>query len=364
MEHFLSPEDRRKIHSTLQHGQQSAHPKKEEAGITIGNNITIHGLQNLSAYDPYWLQHYQTKKVTTLSPQQTVPSVPLVIFPFCMMEGSWDHDLQRDSTAYHLFQDGLNHSRVLRRVPQHASLADMLVEAGGQLSSGGGIVQLDPHVVWMVAQNDRRSSRRLCVHVTREIQVMQVLRAQLGLPTQWPIVFTQFTDGNEAFRCAAAEELMGDTSTTTSSYDFVSYVRRSVVKGRRWVESNRSMDLGTIDYGFTRHSPIPVRTDTLASIDHVLRTQYASSGIHRDIESELRRPIDVSHFWPVHGQTFGLVGYGANLRRETTNRLLRLQEEYQELTIFSSIVGRDPQDPLTTLSDDHSYPAKMLESKM
>lgn len=146
-------------------------------------------------------------------------------------------------------------------------------------------------------------------------------RILLGMPTQWPIFIIDWTDYGRDFECENnIQEKVG--------LDFAKYTQRSTVYGRRWNKTTEWVDLGTFheDNGvYFYHTPLPVRTDTVETIQKVLRQRHSGTTLSDPIESSLERRIGVSHFWPID-----LVGvYNTNdakLRRKVSEIVANIGE--------------------------------------
>jgi Glycosyl transferases group 1 len=151
-----------------------------------------------------------------------------------------------------------------------------------------------PHVVWIGDAGSGARSRTWCTHFYDRVYNATMRRKELGLNTSWPIYIIDYTDYSSRQRCHNVEQLVGP--------EFVSYSKRSVVRGRRWKNKSSWVEVGRIanlwdDNGNVtyRHTPFIVRTDTIESLQGALRERGLA--LHDPIE-RLDRPVDVTHLWP------------------------------------------------------------------
>jgi Glycosyl transferases group 1 len=151
-----------------------------------------------------------------------------------------------------------------------------------------------PHVVWIGDAGSGARSRSWCTHFYDRVHNATLRRKELGLSASWPIHIIDYTDYASRQRCRDVEQLVGP--------EFVSYSKRSVVRGRRWKTSSSWVEVGRIanlrdDNGNVtyRHTPFIVRTDTVESLQVALRERGLAL---RDPIERIDRPVDVTHLWP------------------------------------------------------------------
>jgi Glycosyl transferases group 1 len=152
----------------------------------------------------------------------------------------------------------------------------------------------DPDVVWVGDAGSGARSRSWCNHFYDRVHNATMRRIELGLNTSWPIYIIDYTDYSSRQRCHNVEQLVGP--------EFVSYSKRSVVRGRRWKYKSSWVEVGRIahlrddDGNVTyRHTPFIVRTDTVESLQVALKERGLAL---QDPIERIDRPVDVTHLWP------------------------------------------------------------------
>jgi hypothetical protein len=179
------------------------------------------------------------------------------------------------------------------------------------------------------------------------------------LSLQWPIYIVDFTDAPSVQVCKNVESTMG--------IEYVHYSQRSIVKGRffdshaGWIETGDVMKL--VHRGKTyRHTPLIVRTDTVAALEKVLKqpTHYNDSALplSQSIEN-LPRSVDVSHFWPIDGKSVGTIH--ANLRHKISSVIEAMGQE-NNITVFVGLAGNAARQGRRGVTD--AYAEGLLNSKI
>lgn len=120
----------------------------------------------------------------------------------------------------------------------------------------------------------------------------------------------------------------------------VSYSRRSTVINRSWNNISNWVDLGETEPLFFegkyyRHTPLMVRTDTVATLDKVLRERNLKLSYR--IET-LERQIDITHFWPIPLPNVD-VGVGeveSNLRARVSRIIATMAEDTKNYAVHGA----------------------------
>lgn len=224
----------------------------------------------------------------------------------------------------------------------------------------------DPNVVWVGDTGDTKIGwGRFCSEFHKRIVEAKQKRANLDLPLSWPIFIIDFTDGQTHQRCKEIETEVGK--------DFIKYTKRSIVQGRGWEFNDNKTKVG-FNFGHRaeqtengihyQHTPLNIRTDTIDTLNDVLKTEYNGTRLNDAIE-KLPREIDVAHFWPVDGTTN--VGSIHSELRTQVSRIIQDMGENNEtaerdLNVFVGLAGsavRKGRRGVKTI-----YVRRMLESKI
>lgn len=222
------------------------------------------------------------------------------------------------------------------------------VEESGYLELSKDMWNFDQNVVW-VGDLGVKS----CDKFHKKIKQAKEKRAELGLALQWPVFIIDWTDYGKNMRCKSIEEDMGP--------EFVKYSQRSIVKGRKWRKEEGWVTFGERwkedGLGTRRHMPYFVRTDTVESLDKILKEQYNMT-LASPIE-KLRRTIDVSHFWPLNMK--GVRNIQCKLRKMVSKVVSETGKE-ANLTTFVELAGKAVKKGRTNVKS--AYVEAMLDSKI
>jgi len=172
------------------------------------------------------------------------------------------------------------------------------------------LYNFDTNVIW-IGDTGEGDWDSFCLRFLEIVIEAKKKRSILGLPLSWPIFIVDWTDYPVPMRCRAIEGAVGK--------EFVSYSHRSITDNRRWNHDAGWVELGDLidveRYGVTyRHTPLIVRTDTVAHLADTLGTKY---GVNLSFPIEtLDRPVDVTHIWPLDGKGVGTIE--SNLREKVS----------------------------------------------
>jgi hypothetical protein len=197
-----------------------------------------------------------------------------------------------------------------------------------------------PDLVW-VADLVLLSNKVRCFMPV--IQRALTVRRQKNQPVQWPIHFLDWSDHPKLLRCPQVEELMGREN--------VFYHKRSIVTGRHWNTTTKSIDLGHVNTfpdwaNFSaapiQHTPMTVRSDFVTQLHQYVYVNL-STAEGNDL-ADLDRPYDAVHFWPATGGKVdrGMKGGPNNsqLRDAVSRALLELAQPPHELSTFAGLKGK------------------------
>ncbi|KAL7565788.1 hypothetical protein ACA910_015569 [Epithemia clementina (nom. ined.)] len=269
-----------------------------------------------------------------------LPVVPVLVWPLAV------YGFQ---TAEHklIEEDGIRESRYLKWV--------------------GNISEYPDNLVWVGDVGWGWTWSSWCVEFAKAIKQAMSNRYALGLPTRWPIYIVDFTDGATLLRCQSVENIMGA--------DLVHYSARAMGKGRRWSDelqwvipgsklsmkskSIKSSSLSSVvSYG---HTPLVVRTDTVAMLEEVLHSLQPRKELWDNIE-ELDRTVDVTHFWPLANTTSRRISTGfAKLRNRVSEVVIQLGED-KNLSTFVGIQGKGGPGGRSQVHSE--YIEAMLQTKI
>jgi hypothetical protein len=229
----------------------------------------------------------------------SVTKVPVVVWPLWEFRGVKD-----TAESRHVEQNGIEESMFLE-------LSD-------------DVYNFHEDVIWVGDTGYAYGWAFWCGKFNEIVLSAQHRRAQLGLPTSWPIYIVDFGDYPNRQRCRNVEKTVGR--------DFVYYSKRSNVRDRKWDDAKQWVDVGirrpelenTTEGGGFRYpfTPLIVRTDT---VKHLQETLLLRGLTLRDKIESVERPVDVTHLWPLEAESSKLVGLvGSNLRSVVTRALFNL----------------------------------------
>ena len=231
-----------------------------------------------------------------------IPTIPVVVWPY-VERGP------KNAVSKHLVENGVNESTYL------------------ELSND--LWNFDSNVVWV--GDIGFGPKNWCNTFHKRIVEAKERRATLGLPLQWPVFIIDWADFGNKRQCANVEKEMGS--------DFVKYSQRSIVKGRKWNKQEGWVQFGQrwkdSDLATHRHMPYFVRTDTIETLDGLLKEKYNMT-LASPIET-LERKIDVTHFWPRDMK--GVRNVHCNLRKKVS-RVVEETGTNASLTTFVGLAGK------------------------
>jgi hypothetical protein len=221
-----------------------------------------------------------------------------------------------------------------------------------------------PDIVWVT--DVKFSYKQWCERLAQKIPILQALRKNASLSTQWPIFVVDFTDLTTYVNCRPIEKAMG--------LDYVFYSKRSIVTERKWDNVTNWVDLGerlpTLYEGrHYQHTPLIARTDTLQALQRILQQdKYHNASLHDSIE-EIPKSVDMAHYWPNDGRSN--INTVASKLRNQINRLMchnnnndndtttTLSKKY---TVFCGLVGT--ADMVGRRKAQSSFIQAMLDTKI
>jgi hypothetical protein len=175
---------------------------------------------------------------------------------------------------------------------------------------------MDPHIVWVT--DAKFSYKQWCERLAQKIPIIQDLRKNAHLPTQWPIFVVDFTDLTTYVQCPPLEQAMG--------FDYVFYSKRSIVTQRKWNNVTNWVDVGErlptpYEGRHYQHTSLIARTDTLQALQRILLKDayHNASSLHDSIE-ESPKSVDIAHYWPNDGHSN--INTVASKLRHQMNRLV------------------------------------------
>lgn len=244
---------------------------------------------------------------------------------------------------------------------EHASetAASLHLETNGidespYLDQSNDLWNFDDNVVWLAdVASYAHSEREFCQDLGKRVEEAIETRTRLGLPTRWPVIIMDWTDYGMDVECELVEKKL--------SLKYVKYTQRSTVWRRKWNETSDWVDAGKLhpdkDILF-QHTPMPVRTDTVETLAHVLQQHYNAS-LAFPIET-IERNIDVSHFWPIDSTGVRNV-QGAKLRRKVSQTVSQVGKQHN-LTVHVGLAGHASTEGRRSV--DSHYVETMLKSKI
>ena len=231
--------------------------------------------------------------------RSNVPTIPVVVWPFVEFG-------PKNAVSKHLEENGVNECPYLEW--------------------SNDLWNFDPNVVWI-----GNLGHASCDKFLARIRAAKEKRIGLGLAAQWPVFIIDWSDYSTRKRCKNIEEEMDP--------GFVKYSKRSIVEGRKWSEKKGWVEFGRrlkdSELARYRHMPYFVRTDTIESLDSILREQYNNT-LASPIET-LERRIDVSHYWPINMK--GVRNIKCNLRKKVSSIIAETGKEVN-LTTFVDLAGK------------------------
>ena len=188
------------------------------------------------------------------------------------------------------------------------------IEESPFLELSNNVSNFDPNVVWVGDTGYGYGWRVWCSKFQQHVKEAHTRRAQLGLPTSWPIYIVDWTDYDNQQRCTDIERLIGS--------EFVFYTQRSIVSGRSWnatkgwVDLGRPINLNVPGRPMYRHTPFIVRTDIVQQVYTAVRQRGLQ--LHDRLE-DLPRPVDVTHLWPLNPADARVGGVESQLRTRVSH---------------------------------------------
>ena len=228
--------------------------------------------------------------------------VPVVVWPY-LEYGAGTAELQ------HFAENGIQESPML------------------ELSKD--LLDVSPNVVWIGDFGFTFKANRWCDAYHEKIIQAKELRRQLNLSLTWPVFVVDWSDRTNTPRCTQIEDELG--------CDNVHYSIRSIVKDRTWNSDTEWVNVGRIQQleANYNHVPLFVRTDTVETLENVLQEQY-DMNLASPIE-RIRRPIDVSHFWPLDLKGVKDAVH-AKLRQKVSHTIVELANT-SHLQVFVCLAG-------------------------
>ena len=275
--------------TVTQHEKLPSRQRNEENHSKMGKKVTMAG-------------HAVTR--TRNGDVTNVPIIPVVIWPYLEFGAG-------NAVSQHLEKNGVNESTYLE-------LSD-------------DMWNFDPNVVWVgdIIGYSKYNPEEWCAAYHKKVVEAIKKRSQLGLSLQWPVYIVDWADFDTKSRCKLVEDELGA--------EFVQYSKRSLVAGRKWKDKVDWVKVGQrSNDNDVAYRPMPyfVRTDTVETLQDVLREQYNMT-LASSIEM-LDRKIDVSHFWPVDLK--GVGGVHSKLRQKVSRIIVEMGES-SNLNAFVGLAG-------------------------
>lgn len=252
--------------------------------------------------------------------------IPVVLWPF-LETGI------RTAEHVHIELDGINQSSYL------------------ELSTD--LKNFDPNIVWLGDIGCCEPWKIWCRQFAEVALKAQQERRRRQLPLHWPIFIIDFTDGIQLPHCGAVEAVVGASNVR---YSTRSLARRYFNEKMNWTKTYQVLDLEQGGHSYL-HTPLIVRTDTVASLAENLGTRGHS--LSSDIES-LERPVDVAHYWPVGDQS--MVGTLNSRLRTRIGDILEQLEKEKHLNFFLGLKGRGERTGRRGVNQE--YIGGLLETKI
>lgn len=284
--------------SSDRHAEWVATIQQHLAGVTTTTATTRSPPVNVSHHTVQQIPIHIAKGNRT-----NLPIIPVVVWPL------WEFGVGT-AEALHMEKNGIDESPFL-------TLSD-------------DVFNFHPDVVWVGDTGYAYGWVVWCDKFYEHVKRAQTKRRELGLPTSWPIYVVDWTDYPSQQRCRQIEAAVGP--------DFVKYSQRSITSGRfwnprkNWVDEGTVINMGQAEVDPTKrrrrsatppykHTPLVVRTDTVENLRDALKRRKLN--MRDDIET-IKRPVDVTHLWPVNAgeRDAGVGEIHSNLRTLISQRLL------------------------------------------
>ena len=210
-----------------------------------------------------------------------------------------------------------------------------------------------PNVVWVADVAGYDSEEEFCSNFLEKVEEAIDKRAQLGLPSQWPVFIVDWTDYGMDLQCESIETILG--------LDYIKYTQRATVYGRKWNNRKGWVNVGWLnkDNGiYFRQAPLPVRTDTVEALARVLLVKFNTT-LASPIE-KFERGIDVAHFWPI--DLVGVRNTGDARLRLKVSQIVADVGNSTDLNAFVGLAGNASSTGRRQAQS--SYIETMLDSKI
>jgi hypothetical protein len=284
-------------------------PSIQTTNATISTHTLVKESQKDSVYRTTRarMEHHAISLIAAAGVNWTrpFPEIPVVVWP------NVEYDTNT-AASMHLEENGIHESLVLK------------------LSND--LWDVSSHVIWIADGGMFHTEAEFCEQLLARVDQAIDKRKLLDLPLQWPIFIVDWSDIGKYLECTAVEEMVG--------LDFVNYAQRAIVYGRRWNYATQWINLGIVNPDkevYFRHSPLPVRTDVVETLAHILTEQSYNMTLADSIE-KLHRTVDITHFWPVD-----LVGVSntddARLRLRVSQVVARVGEMYPSIHVYVGLAG-------------------------
>lgn len=244
---------------------------------------------------------------------------------------------RKNTTAaiLHLINDGVSQSPYLKWINEHGNDFD----ANFPLLSPTNTT--NPPFVMVTEARMPLKFDVYCEDLLQELR--RIRKVHNGTAASWPIYIVYHQDSHQVRTCPSVENYMG--------HDMVMYSSRSIAVRRTWAKRLNWVDFGTKkNLTLTRddpihgtvsttvqHIPIVARTDTVETLQNVLKHHYNLS-LADNVESGTNRSVDVAHFWPLDGKT-DVNTVSSNLRTLVSNIVYDLGRAHS-LTTFVGLSGK------------------------
>jgi hypothetical protein len=313
--------------------------------ININNNNLNHNHNHHTDDTEHILWKYRRdKNLTEFSTPITVLVWPL-----------WDATVKKlSSDVIHIERNGVQESSVLR------------------LATESAVVSIsDPNIVWMT--DTKYPYKYWCERFAKKIRQAQDVRRELNnnattnnnnnnnnnngtknLPLQWPIFVVDFTDLTHYEACPPIEKAVGK--------DFVLYSKRSIIVERHWNKTTKWVELGERMPTVTQegrsylHTPLVARTDTIQTIQTLLKRNNNLS-LADPIESLLDRPVDLSHFWASSTTT------GAQQQQQHINPVASHLRDHINTLIWQLFLNNNNNNTSTNTNTNNTDTTKQKKKK-
>jgi hypothetical protein len=173
--------------------------------------------------------------------------------------------------------------------------------------------------------------------------------------SSWPIYVMDWSDSVYHWKCDEIQNFVDKND--------VHYVKRSIVRGRKMIESTTAtMDLGMVEEFPVpvKHVPYAVRTDFVEEIATILARHYNITGYPSDSWNlaDIDRPLDVAHYWPLDSQNKRIT------LRDTVSRTIHnlKTSDGANITAFVGVTGALGKEGRTRVQTE--YVRSMLRHKI